>query len=329
MIVKGYYLSPENEMKRNLTENEIETAFESRQGLLWVDISGATEEEGAFLKRNFHFHHLAIEDCVGPIIHSPKIDDLGSYLFIIVHGINPVSESEMPETAELALFLGSHFVVSVHRVPLSSIEDTIRLVEDDGRPMRHGADFLAYALIDVLIDNILPAIDTMADMSEEIEEETIREPRQSVLESILKLKRSTLKIHRVIAPQREIVNRLSRGEFPIIKEEARIFYRDIYDHLIRIEDLSQNIRDAADNALDTYMSSVANRQNEVMKVLSMVAVIFMPLTLIAGIYGMNFEHMPELGWSWGYFAVLGLMAIVVIVAIVWFWSRKWIVFGKR
>jgi magnesium transporter len=323
MIVKGYYLSPENEMKRNLTENEIETAFESRQGLLWVDISGATEEEGAFLKRNFHFHHLAIEDCVGPIIHSPKIDDLGSYLFIIVHGINPVSESEMPETAELALFLGSHFVVSVHRVPLSSIEDTMRLVEDDGRPMRHGADFLAYALIDVLIDNILPAIDTMADMSEEIEEETIREPRQSVLESILKLKRSTLKIHRVIAPQREIVNRLSRGEFPIIKEEARIFYRDIYDHL------SQNIRDAADNALDTYMSSVANRQNEVMKVLSMVAVIFMPLTLIAGIYGMNFEHMPELGWSWGYFAVLGLMAIVVIVAIVWFWSRKWIVFGKR
>ena len=328
MTFTAYYLSPEGELRQKLGEEEMRRAFESGQGLLWVDVSGVEEVNAPFLERNFHFHHLTIEDSVAPRIHSPKIDDLGSYLFIIVHGINPVSEAEMPETAEMALFLGSHFVVSVHRVPLHCIDDVRRLVENNGPPMRHGADFLAHALIDVLIDNILPAIDEMTEKSEEIEEETIRNPRQSVLESILKLKRSTLKIHRVIAPQREIMNRLSRGEFPIIKEEARIYYRDVYDHLIRIEDFTQNIRDAAGDALDTYMSSVANRQNEIMKVMSMVATIFMPLTLIAGIYGMNFDNMPELGWSWGYFAVLGLMAVVAIVAIVWFWMRKWIVFRR-
>jgi len=325
----AYYVTPGGDLKRNLIEAGMSAAFESRQGLLWVDVSGATEADAPFLERNFHFHHLAIEDSVASRIHPPKIDDLGSYLFLIVHGINPVSVAEMPETAELALFLGSHFVVSVHRTPLHCIEQVKRIVENDGTVMKHGADFLAHALIDVLIDNILPTIDTMTDMSEAVEEETIRNPQQSVLESVLKLKRSTLKIHRVIAPQREILNRLSRGEFSIIKEEARIYYRDVYDHLIRIEDFIQYIRDSADNALDTYMSSVANRQNEVMKVLSMLAAIFMPLTLIAGIYGMNFEHMPELTWSWGYFAVLGLMAVVVILAIIWFWTRKWISFRRR
>ncbi len=329
MAFKAYYLSPEDTLRRNLSEKEIRIAFESNQGLLWVDITGASEEDAKFLVQNFHFHHLAIEDCVGPTIHSPKIDDLGSYLFIIVHGISPIVEVDVVETAELAIFLGSHFVVSIHRSPLRCTEAVMRLAEDDGRNMRHGADFLAHALIDALIDNVLLAIDSMSDMSEEIEEETIRNPQQAVLESILKLKRSTLRIYRVMASQREILSRLSRGEFPIIKEEARIFYRDVYDHLMQIIDLTQNIKDAADNALDTYMSSVANRQNETMRVLSMVATIFMPLTLIAGIYGMNFENLPELKWYWGYFAVLGLMAAVVIIVVVWFWARKWITFGRR
>lgn len=329
MAFKAYYLTADGELRHNLSEEELKSAFESKKGLLWVNLDSATEEDGKFLERNFHFHHLAIEDCVGAQIHSPKIDDLGNYLFIIVHGISPLTETDVVETAELAIFLGTSFVVSIHRSPLCCVVDIMRLVEDDGRLMKRGADFLAHSLMDMLIDNVLPAIDRMSELSEEIEEETIREPKQAVLESILKLKRSTLRIHRVIAPQREIMNRLSRGEFPIIKEEARIFYRDIYDHLIRIEDLIQNIRDGAANALDTYMSSVANRQNETMRVLSMVATIFMPLTLIAGIYGMNFDYMPELRWSWGYFAVLGLMMAVIISALVWFWARKWINVGRR
>lgn len=329
MIFSGYHLTSEGGVRRNLSEEEIRNVFESKQGLLWVDITGASEEEGKFLDRNFHFHHLAIEDCVGDTIHAPKIDNLGSYLFIIVHGISPIVEIDVVETAELAIFMGSNFVVSIHRSPLRCTETVMQLVEDDGRPMRHGADFLAHALIDALIDNVLPVIDRMSELSEEIEEKTIGNPQQAVLESILKLKRSILRIYRIMAPQREVLSRLSRGEFPIIKEEARIFYRDVYDHLTHIEDLAQNIRDSAANAMEIYMSSVANRQNETMRVLSMVATIFMPLTLIVGIYGMNFVNMPELKWSWGYFAALGLMAAVVIIVVVWFWARKWITLGRR
>jgi len=329
MPIKTYYLRPDGTMQRDLSEEHTKAAFESREGLLWVDVTEATGEDGNLLERVFNFHHLAIEDCVSLLIHPPKIDDFGDYLFIIVHGINHAVETEIVETAELAIFLGSHFVVSNHNSPLYSVEGVRRLVEDDGRPIKRGADFLAYALIDALIDNVLPTIDKMGDVAEEIEEEVIRHPRQMTLEAIMKLKRSILRIHRCIAPQREVLNRLSRGEFPLIKSEALIFYRDIYDHLVRIQDLNQSIRDRADNALSTYLSSIANRQNETMKVLSIVATIFLPLVLVAGIYGMNFEHMPELRWSWSYFAVLGFMGAVIAGALWWFWARSWINWGRR
>lgn len=329
MPIKTYYLRPDGTIQRDLSEEQTKAAFESCEGLLWVDIVETTEEDGNFLQRTFKFHHLAIEDCVSPLIHPPKIDDFGDYLFIVVHGINHVTESDIVETAELAIFLGPHFVVSNHNLQLYSVESVRRLVEDDGRPMKRGADFLAYALIDTLVDNVLPTIDKMGDIAEEIEEETIRSPQQATLEAILKLKRSTLRIHRVMAPQREVLNRLSRREFQIIRDEAQIFYRDIYDHIVRIEDLNQGLRDRADNALATHLSSVANRQNETMRVLSIVATIFLPLTLLAGIYGMNFEYMPELKWQWGYFTVLGFMGIVIGIVMWRFWAGQWFSWGRK
>ncbi|MDP2720339.1 MAG: magnesium/cobalt transporter CorA [Dehalococcoidia bacterium] len=329
MTIKAYYLSPDGNLRQQLDSREIVDAFTSGEGLLWVDIVDTSQEDAGFLEQDMHFHHLAVEDCLSPAAHSPKIDDFDDHVFITVHGINHVKESDTVETAELNIFLGPNFVVSNHNFFLYSVEGVMRLVENDGRPMRRGADFLAHALIDSLIDNVLPTVDRMSEVSEDIEEEVIRNPQQSILESILKLKRSILRVHRIMAPQREVLNRLSRGEFPIIKAEAQIFYRDIYDHLVRIEDLNQGIRDSADNALATYLSSVANRQNETMRVLSTVATVFMPLTLVAGIYGMNFEYMPELKWRWAYFAVLGLIVSTIATAVWGFWVRNWITLGRR
>ncbi len=329
MSCRAYYLSPEGQLHQNLGKEEIKSAYQSGQGLLWIDICETAQEDGEFLEKDLGLHHLAIEDCISPDIHPPKIDDFGDYVFIVVHGINHAEETEIVETAELAIFLGSNFVVSNHNLPLYSVESISQLVTEDGRPMRRGADFLAYALIDALIDNVMPTIDRMSDVAEEIEEETIHNPQPAILEAILKLKRSTLRIHRVMSPQREAMNRISRGGFSQITGDALIYYRDIYDHVVRIEDLNQTIRDRADNVLNTYLSSVANRQNEVMKTLAVVAAIFMPLTLLAGIYGMNFENMPELKWSWGYFAVLGLMG-AVIVGVMWrFWASNWFTWGRR
>ena len=329
MSYKVYCLSASGEIKSGLNENEIEKALRSGEELLWVDLVENTEEDGQFLERVFKFHPLTVEDCVSKDIHSPKIDDFHEYLFMIVHGINHFAESDIVETAELALFLGRNYVVSSHDIPLYSIEFVRRQIEEDSRPLKHGADFLAYIIIDALIDNIGPMIDRMMDIGEDIGEEVLRDPKESTLESILRLKRSTLKLHRLMTPQRESMNRLSRNEFPIISEEARVFFRDIYDHIVRIEDLNQNMREIMDNALAIYLSSVANRQNEVMKLISIVAAIFLPLTLIVGIYGMNFENMPELKWQWGYFAVLGIIVSAVLIVIWRFWSVGWIKWGHR
>ncbi len=329
MPFQGYYLSPEGELRLNISQDEVKTAFASGEGLLWVDFFETTAEDGAFMEQALKFHHLAVEDCVSPLIHPPKMDDFGEYIFIIVHGINHAVETELVETAELALFLSTNFVVTNHNFHLYSTQSIKQLVEDDGRPMKRGADFLAHALIDALVDNVLPTIDKMSDVAEEIEEEVVNNPHQGTLESILKLKRSTLRVHRVMAPQRDVLNRLSRGECRQIRDETQIFYRDIFDHIVRIEDLNQTIRDRAANALSTYLSSVANRQNDVMKLLSTVATIFLPLSLLAGIYGMNFEYMPELSWRWGYFAVLSVMGAAVISLVWWFWARQWISLGRR
>ena len=261
MPFKVHYLSPEGYLQQDLSEGEVRAAFESKEGLLWVDISETTEEDGEFLKRTFNFHHLAIEDCVSPQVHPPKVDDFDDHLFIIVHGINHMTEWEIVETAELAIFLAHHFVVSNHNFPLYSVEAVRRQVENDGRPMRRGAEFLAHALIDALVDNVMPTIDRMIESADDIEEEVIHNPQQIALEATMKLKRSTLRIHRVVAPQREVLNRLSRGEFPLIKGEAQIFYRDVYDHLVRIEDLNLTIRDMADSALATasHLSVISSK----------------------------------------------------------------------
>ncbi|MFC1920635.1 magnesium/cobalt transporter CorA [Chloroflexota bacterium] len=329
MSIKSYYLSPEGELKHELSEEDIKNAFESGTGLLWVDIEGDAEEEVRLMNEPFKFHHLVISDCLSTLTHPPKVDSFDNYIFLIVHGINYSSDSDIVETAQIEMFIGKHYVFSHHTLPVFSTNAVQHMIEADGRPMKRGSDFFAHYIIDALIDNVMPTIDSMSDVTDDIEEEAIHNPRKETLQAILRLKRSTMRLHRVMAPQREILNRLSRREFSIISEEAQIFYRDIYDHLVRIEDLNLNIRDRADNALSTYLSSIANRQNETMRILSIVAAIFMPLTLLAGIYGMNFEYMPELTWRWGYFAVLGLMAIAIIGVSWWLWLSNIISMGKK
>lgn len=329
MPFQAYYLNAEGVLQRHLSKEDIASAFSSKQGLLWVDISGTTKEDGSFLEHVFGFHHLAVEDCVSPEVRPPKVDDFEDHLFVIVHGVNHSNEKDIVETTELEIFLGTHFVVSAHNFPLYSVGAVQQLTEIDGRPMRRGADFLAHALIDTLIDNIIPTVDRMEEVAEEIEEEVIYDPRDSTLEAILKLKRSAIQLHRVMAPQRELMNRISRGDFPIISEKALIYYRDIYDHILHVEELNRSLQDRADNALTTYLSSMANRQNEAMKVLSAVAAIFLPLTLVAGIYGMNFDNMPELKWSWGYYVALGIMGIVAATAVGLLWAQRWITLGRR
>ncbi|MFH1559931.1 MAG: magnesium/cobalt transporter CorA [Chloroflexota bacterium] len=329
MSFKAYYLSPDGTLSRDMDKQQIEEAFASKEGLLWVDVGGTTEQDGDFLLEVFHFHPLAVDDCVSTRINPPKVDDFGDHLFIICHGINYGSQGELVEVAELGLFVGSHYVVSNHNFPLISVDSVSRLVEGDGSSMRHGAQFLAHEILDTLVALTLPTIDKMAEVASAIEEEAILNPQHETLDVTLRLKRSALRIHRTMAPQREVMNRLSRGDYSVISENARIFYRNVYDNIIRIEYLNQSLIERADTALSLYLSAVANRQNETMRVLSIVACVFMPLSLLAGIYGMNFENMPELKWPWAYFVVLGTM-VTVAGGVLWtFWAKRWVSAGRK
>ncbi len=324
MIQRAFYLTPDGKLLEQLGVEQIRNLLASGEGLLWVDMEDVTTEGGEFLCNVFSFHPLAVEDCISKDIHPPKVDDFEDYLFIIVHGINYHIDSEVVETTELALFLGKNYVVTSHDIPVRSVSSVLDRVRKDGRPMRKGVDFLVHDLIDALVDNIMPTIEEMDEKSDQLEAEVLREPKRETLLSIMQLKRSILALTRVMMPQREIVNGLSRGDYPFISERAQVYYRNIHDHLVRIEMLTLGLRDMTESVLSTYLSSVSNRMNEVMKVLTLIATIFIPLTFIAGIYGMNFAYMPELEWRYGYFIILIVMAVVGACLAIYFRRRKWL-----
>ena len=324
MIKCAFYMAPSGELTDQLDKEQVRGFLTKKDGLLWIDIEGVTEEDTKLLSDVCGFHPLAVEDCVSRNIHPPKIDDFEDYLFIIVHGINYCIESDVVETTELAIFVGKNYVVTTHDVPMRSVSSLLDRIQKDNRLMRRGADFLMHDLIDALVDNIMPTIDEMNDKSVTVEAEALHNPGKETLAAIMQLKRSILALERVMSPQRGIIDRFSRGEYALIGEKAGIYYRNIFDHLLRIEMLTYNLRDMVESTLSTYLSSVSNRMNEVMKVLTLIATIFIPLTFIAGIYGMNFANMPELQWRYGYFGILIVMAVIGISLAVYFKRRRWL-----
>jgi magnesium transporter len=323
MVKSAFYLAPDGQLSNELAIGPIKNHLATGDGLLWVDIEDVTNEDGELLSDVFGFHPLAVADCVSKDIHPPKIDDFDNYLFIIFHGVNYHTEPEVVETTELNLFLGKNYIVTGHDVPMKSVSSTLERVQKDERLMRRGADFLVYDIIDTLVDNIMPTIEEMDEKNDQLEAQALHEPTRETLMSIMQLKRSILALTRVVLPQREIMNGLSRGQYPLISERAQIYYRNIYDHLVRIEMLTLGLRDMTESVLSTHLSSVSNRMNQVMKILTLIATIFIPLTFITGIYGMNFADMPELAWRYGYFAILGVMAVIGVSLVVYFRKKRW------
>jgi magnesium transporter len=323
-MIVSYLRSPDGNVATTVSEDAMREALASKQGLLWIDMESAAREEAGFLSAVFGFHPLAIDDCFNLHLDPAKVDDYGDYIFVIAQAISYKSTTEELETTELNLFLGANYVVSFHSQPLTFVDEVRRRCDADGPEVTRGADFLAHALLDALVDAYQPAVDQLDDTLTGVEERVLARPEQSLLQEILLLKHNVQRLRRVILPQRDVVNRISRGEFPnVVRAEMNIYFRDIYDHVVRVAELMESVRDLADGVLNTYLSSVNNRMNEVMKTLSVVATILLPLTFIASIYGMNFEHMPELRWYYGYALALGIMAAVAAGMVFFFRLRRW------
>ncbi|HKZ27893.1 MAG TPA: magnesium/cobalt transporter CorA [Rubrobacteraceae bacterium] len=324
-MITSFYRSPDGDVRRDLSPEEMTRALERPGGLLWVDLEGPEPEQArSLLDGVFSFHHLAVDDCLNPHVDPPKIDDYGQYLFIISQGIRFHARSERLETTELDIFLGPNYVVSFHSHHLAAVDDVRQRATEEGPLAGRSPDLLVHALLDALVDQFQPVVAEMDQAVDALEEAVLANPQQRLLHDMLLLKRNAQRLRRTLLPQRDAVNRFARGEFPrLVSEETHIYFRDIYDHVVRVEDMVESLRDLTESVLGTYLSAVNNRMNEVMKVLSIVATIILPLTLISGIYGTNFENLPELGWQWGYFGMLGAMAVIALGLVAFFRWRKW------
>jgi magnesium transporter len=325
-MIRSIFSTKDGTRQTDLTLEQIAAAHQQKEGLLWVSLEQPTEEEmRATLRDIFHFHPLAIEDSQTADYQPPKVDDFGDYLFIITLALKTNETWDELCTSELDVFLGRHYVVtSSHEPSQPAVAGVWRRLTRDERLLERGADFLCHAILDHLVDDYMPVIDHLDEEIERLEDEVIEMPRRQTLERILELKHATLTLRRIIAPQREVMNRLSRDDFPQIAQPNRIYYRDIYDHLVRIMDLSESVRDIITGALDTYLSAASNRLNEIMKALTIVSTIFLPLTFVAGVYGMNFHYMPEIPWRYGYLMVWCIFIVAAALMLWWFRRRGWI-----
>ncbi len=290
---------------------------------VWVDLESPTPSEMEILSSLFHFHALAIEDCLTES-SLPKIDDYGDHLFLVLHGSTKDPVPGQFTTYEIDCFISRNYLVTVHYHPSRSIDRSKDRCRKESPTMSMGMDFLLHEILDGMVDNYFPLLDDYDEMIDALEDEVFSKPTQMTLNKIFSLKRDIMHLRRVAAPQREIFNRLSRNESPALTKKSAIYFRDVYDHLVRIYDLAESYRDLITGTLEAYLSVVSNRMNEVMKVLTVIATIILPLSLIAGIYGMNFEFMPELHTHYGYFVVLGIMAGLAGTMLYLFRRKGWL-----
>ena len=290
---------------------------------VWVDLEGPTLEEAEILSRVFAFHPLAIEDCWHEPQH-PKVDDYDDYLFIVVHGVREETASEAFDTHELNIFLGHHFLVTFHTLHSRSVDALKGNVQRHPHLMARGMDFMLHQILDRVIDNYSPKLEIIEDKIDEIERSIVTDARPELLTRIFDLRRTVAHLRRVATQEREVLIQMSRGDFAFVSDKAQVYYKDIYDHLFRIVEVADNHRETLSVMVQVYVSMVSNQLNHTMRVLTVIATLMLPLTVITGIYGMNFETMPELHWRYGYPLIILVMAIVSGGMLLYFRRRNWL-----
>jgi magnesium transporter len=312
-------------VEEGVPPENLRTLLADPQNLVWVDMEAPTKDDEKILSDVFGFHPLTIEDAVATL-NQPKVEDFDDYLFFVVHGVKVETNSRNFATKELDGYLGKNYVVTYHHENFVSIDKVKRRVRNSPYICGRGADYLFHQILDELVDLYIPIVDDFDDAINEIEEQIFQSKKSNnaILEDILNLKRSVSRLRRVTSKQLNVIYQIAHGEFPLIEESHLPFFRDVFDHLQRVSDLAENYRELVSGLLDIQFNVVSNRTNEIVRVLTIFSAIILPLSLIAGIYGMNFENMPELHTKNGYFITIGLMIVVTIILLFYFWRKGWI-----
>jgi magnesium transporter len=311
-------------------EKEVKTIeecflFKEKPTVTWINVDGLHQVEILEkLGECYGLHPLVLEDILNTD-QRPKMEDFGEYLYIVLKALDDDSKGGEIEPDQISFILGSCFVFSFQEREGDTFDPVReRIRNNKGRIRKMGADYLAYALLDSIVDNYFIVLEKLGERIELLEEKLIASPTPETLHIIHRLKREMIFLRKSVWPLREVINGLERGESSLIQEPTRIYLRDVYDHTIQTIDTIETYRDMVSGMLDIYLSSVSNRLNSVMKVLTIIATIFMPLTFLAGIYGMNFKVMPELEWRWGYPSVWLIMVGIGVSMLIYFRKKKWL-----
>ncbi len=322
-MIRSLYRNSKGNSTVDLPTTHWRAALKDAGGLLWVDFSQASiETVEPLMAGQFGFHPLAIDDALRET-HLPKLDDWGDYLYVCAHAVQFHADTLELELREVDVFLGRNFMVTHHRQPVESIERLWASLQKDQRRLERGADHLLYDLLDLIATEFMPTVDALDDAFDRLESAVFDRPSQQTLSTIFTIKRAVLRMRRILGPQREVLNRLARDEYALIDPADRVYFRDVYDHLVRLVDLNESLRDLATGALDTYLSVVANRTNAVMKVLTVVSVLFMPISFLAGFFGMNFLGLP-FGDARLLLAAIAAMIVIPSAMLIWFRRSGWL-----
>lgn len=307
---------------------EVKIALAGEENLVWVDLfRDSIDESRRILMEVFDFHPLSVDDALVEM-HVPKIDDWGNYLYMALVAVDPEQRLDhFNKSIELDIFIGKNYIVSYHQEELPSLDLVWDKFRRSDPHMQRGSNYILYQIIDELANDYMKMIDNLDMDVEEIENKVVESPGKEMLEEIFIIKRSLLNLRRIIAPQREVLNRLSRGDFEIVSRKESMYFRDVYDHLVRIHEIIENLREMVGGALDTYLSVVNNQLNKTMKTLTLITTLFMPLTFLTGFFGMNFFAASNQLDQWTNTGSFGL-AMVIMIALplglfLWMQRRDW------
>jgi magnesium transporter len=328
-MIRSLYYVPGQPVQKDLPPEKFPELIQNQQAILWVDFVSEPPEICLPILQGFKFHPLAIDDALQET-HVPRLDDWGDYLYIVLNYMNAEENGDLWETEvdELDIFLGKNYIVTHHDHPISAVDDTWAACDRDERNVQEGADHLLYRITDYLVAAYMPTVEKIDDAIDQIEDQVFDRPSPRTLEKLFALKRVLLAMRRIVLPQREVLNKLARDDYKVIDPKDRIFFRDIYDHLVRLHDLNESLRDLVGGVLDTYLSVINNRMNEVMKTLTVITVLFMPLTFLTGFFGMNFfEPLGNLkAWTTSPVFYLTMAVIFIMPVLMYFWMhrRTWV-----
>jgi len=326
VVIRAWVYNSEKLIEKELKTVEECQALKGQPGMnLWINVDGL-DQIGIIEKLGSYFgvHPLTLEDVLNTG-QRPKMEDYDSYIYAVLKMMILDEKRKEIIIDQVSIIFGSNYILSFQereRDVFNPIRD--RLKNPASRLRKNGVDLLAYSLMDAVVDNYFLILEHVGEEIENLEEELIVDPVPETLKAIQKHKRDMITLRRSVWPLRELINSLQRTESELINETTQLYLRDVYDHTIQLIDSIEAFRDILSSMVDVYLSSLSNRMNDVMKVLTIIATIFIPLTFIAGVYGMNFEYMPELEWRWGYPAVMLGMAMVGISMVLYFKKRRWV-----